>query len=47
MTIPNALRKFLKRLFCQHKRGQLVAISWDGVSTYKCSHCGKHIEVPL
>ena len=30
-----------------HTHGTLVAIGWDGTSTYQCSKCGKRLEFPL
>lgn len=39
--------KFLRRLFCRHTHGRLVAIEWDGAAVYLCEACGKYIRKPL
>ena len=39
--------KFLKRLFCHHTHGRLVAIEYDGEAVYECAACGKHIRKGL
>lgn len=37
------MMKFLRRLFCRHTHGVLVAIEWDGTAVYECAACGKQI----
>jgi len=39
--------KFFKLLICPHKKGTLLAIGFDGVSTYRCNECGKLIRIGL
>lgn len=39
--------KFLKRLFCRHTHGKLIAIEFDGESVYQCTACSKCIRRPL
>lgn len=39
--------KFLRRLFCRHTHGKLVAIEFDGDAVYECIACGKFITKPL
>lgn len=41
------IRQLLRQLRCRHTHGKLVAIGWDGASTYKCSKCEKYVEFPL
>ena len=41
------IKRLLKQLLCRHTHGTLVAIGWDGTSTYRCSKCGKYLEFPL
>ncbi len=41
------IKRLLKQLLCRHTHGTLVAIGWDGTSTYQCSKCGKRLEFPL
>jgi hypothetical protein len=41
------MMKFLRRLFCRHTHGRMVAIEWDGTAVYECAACGKRIEKRL
>ena len=41
------MKAFFRRLFCRHRFGRLIAISYDGAAIYECVRCGKHITKPL
>ena len=41
------MMKFLRRLFCLHKRGKLAFIEWDGEAVYVCERCNKLVRKPL
>ena len=41
------MMKFLRRLFCRHKQGRIVAIEFDGETVYECAACGKLVRKPL
>lgn len=43
----STMMKFLRRLFCRHTHGRMVAIEWDGTAVYECAACGKRIEKGL
>lgn len=42
-----SMMKFLRRLFCRHKQGRIVAIEFDGETVYECAACGKLVRKPL
>lgn len=42
-----ALRLLLRRLFCSHTHGRLIAIEFDGTAVYECTRCGKHVSKGL
>lgn len=39
--------KKLRQLFCPHKSGKILTISFDGETVFKCDRCDKIVRIPL